>query len=194
MYIDIVPNRNSPPAYLLRESYRDGDKVRKRTLANLSSLPREQIELLRAVLRGERLVPADEGLEIVRARPDGHVQAVLGTMRRIGFDRVLPRGPRRLRQLTEALIAGRVIEPAAKLATARALDAETASHSLGHHLKLAKVSVNEIYAALDWLGEAQPQIEAVLARRHLSGGTLVLYDRDRPVVRRRRLSDRGRGV
>jgi hypothetical protein len=175
MYIDVVPNRSSPPAYLLRESYRDGDKVRKRTLANLSSLPREQIELLRGVLRGERLVPADEGLEIVRARP-GHVQAVLGTLRQIGLDRLLPRGPKRARQLAAALIAGRVIEPAAKLATARALDAGTASHSLGHHLKLGKVSAHEVYAALDWLGEGQAQIEAALARRHLSSGTLVLYD------------------
>jgi hypothetical protein len=176
MFVDVIPNRGSPPAVLLRESYREGGKVRKRTLANLSSLPLEQVELLRAVLRGDHLVPADQGLEIVRARPDGHVQAVLGTLRRIGLDRLLPRGAVRRQRLAEALIVARVIEPAAKLATARGLDAETASHSLGHHLKLGKVPANDVYATLDWLAAAQPQIEAGLARRHLSGGTLVLYD------------------
>jgi hypothetical protein len=176
MYIETVPNRNSPPAVLLRESYRDGGKIKKRTLANLSKLPPEQIALLRAVLRGEKLVPAGAGLEIVRALPHGHVLAALGTARRIGLERLLPRGPERRRRLALALIVARLIDPAAKLATARALDAATASHSLGVSLDLGRVTAKEVYAALDWLGAAQPWIEQALARRHLKDGTLVLYD------------------
>jgi len=134
MYIDIVPNRSSPPAILLRESFREGGRIRKRTLANLSALPMDQVGLLRAVLRGEALVPAGAGLEIVRALPHGHVLAALGTARRIGLERLLPRGPKRRRQLALALIVARLLDPAAKLATARALDAATASHSLGASL------------------------------------------------------------
>jgi Transposase DDE domain len=176
MYVAIVPNRSSRPAILLRESYRDGSKVKNRTLANLSDWPAEQIETLRAALRGEKLVPAGEGLEIVRALPHGQVAAALGTARRIGLDRVLPYGPDRRRQLALALIVARLIDPAAKLATARALDATTAIHSLGVTLGLGAVSAKEVYAALDWLGAAQPAIEETLARRHLNDGTLVLYD------------------
>lgn len=176
MYIETVPNRNSPPAVLLRESYRDGGKIKKRTLANLSKLPPEQIALLRAVLRGEPLVPAGGGLEIVRALPHGHVLAALGMARRIGLERLLPRGPERRRRLALALIVARLLDPAAKLATARALDAATASHSLGATLELGPVTAKELYATLDWLGAAQPAIEAALARRHLKNGTLVLYD------------------
>ena len=176
MYVAVVPNRGSRPAILLRESYRDGEKVKNRTLKNLSDWPAERIALLRAVLRGDPLVPAGEGLEIVRALPHGHVLAALGTARRIGLDRLLPRGPARRRRLALALIVARLIEPAAKLATARALDAATASHSLGATLGLDRVTAKEVYAALDWLGAAQPRIEAQLARRHLKDGTLVLYD------------------
>jgi hypothetical protein len=174
MYVAVVPNRGSPPAILLRESFRDGAKVRNRTLANLSKWPAAKIEALRAVLRGDPLVPAAEGLEIVRALPHGHVLAALGTARRIGLDRLLPRGPARRRQLALALIVARLLEPAAKLATARALDAATASHSLGATLGLDRVSAKEVYAALDWLGQAQPAIERALARRQLADGTLVL--------------------
>src|SRR5512133_1198701 len=222
MYVAVVPNRGSRPAILLRESYRDGDKVKNRTLKNLSDWPAERIQLLRAVLRGETLVPAGEGLAIVRALPHRHVSAALGTARRIGLDRLLPRRPERRRKLALALIVARLIDPAAKLATARALDATTAIHSLGATLGLGVVTAKEVYAALDWLGRAQPAIEKALARRHLEDGCLVLYDltssylegrccalarfgysrdgrRDKPqivaaVVRRRRLPDRGRGV
>ena len=176
MYVAIVPNRGSRPAILLRESYRAGTKVKNRTLANLSDWPAEQIETLRAALRGEKLVPAGEGLEIVRALPHGHVAAALGTARRIGLDRLLPYGLDRRRELALALIVARLIDPAAKLATARALDATTAIHSLGVTLGLGAVTAKEVYAALDWLGAAQPTIEAALARRHLTDGTLVLYD------------------
>lgn len=176
MYVAVVPNRSSRPAILLRESYRDGSKVKNRTLANLSDWPAEQIETLRAALRGDKLVPAGEGLEIVRALPHGHVAAALGMARRIGLDRILPRGLDRRRQLALALIVARLIDPAAKLATARALDATTAIHSLGLTLGLGAVTANELYATLDWLGAAQPAIETTLARRHLTDGTLVLYD------------------
>jgi Transposase DDE domain len=176
MYVAVVPNRSSRPAILLRESYRDGSKVKNRTLANLSDWPAEQIETLRAVLRGDKLVPAGEGLEIVRALPHGHVAAALGMARRIGLDRILPHGLGRRRQLALALIVARLIDPAAKLATARALDATTAIHSLGLTLGLGAVTANELYATLDWLGAAQPAIETTLVRRHLTDGTLVLYD------------------
>jgi hypothetical protein len=176
MFIDIIPNRGSPPAVLLRESYRDGDKVKKRTLANLSRLDPEQIGAMRAILRGERLVPAGEGLEIVRSLPHGHVLAALGTARRIGLERLLPRAAERRSKLALALVVARLLEPASKLATARALDETTALNSLGATLGLGAVRAKEVYATLDWLGAAQQAIEDALARRHLSDGTLLLYD------------------
>src|SRR6202049_130452 len=123
MYVAVVPNRGSPPAILLRESYREAGKTKNRTLANLSRWPAERIEQLRAVLRGDRLLPAAEAVEIVRALPHGHVLAALGTARRIALDAVLPRrAPQRRRDLALALIVARLLEPAAKLATARMLD------------------------------------------------------------------------
>lgn len=176
MYVTVVPNRDSPPAVLLRESYRDGDKVKNRTIANLSKWPPEKVEALRAVLRGDRLVPGGEGLEIVRAIPHGHVMAAIGTLKRIGLDKLLPVGPQRKRDLALALIVARLIDPESKLATARSLDEATASHSLGALFGLGRVTANEVYEAVDWLGEQQAKIEKVLARRHLSEGTLVLYD------------------
>ena len=176
MYVAVVPNRASPPAVLLRESYREGDKVKNRTIANLSKWPPDKVEALRAVLRGDKLAPAGEGIEIVRAVPHGHVIAAIGTMKRIGLDALLPAAPERKRNLAMALIVARLIDPEFKLATARALDEETASHSLGALLGLGQVSANDVYQALDWLGEQQARIEKALARRHLSEGTLVLYD------------------
>ena len=177
MHIDVVPNRGSPPAILLRESYREDGKTRKRTLANLSAWPAERIEQLRAVLRGERLMPASEAVEIVRALPHGHVLAALGTARRIDLDGLLPRrAPQRRRDLALALIIARLLEPAAKLATARLLDATTASNSLGEMLELGRVTARELYATLDWLANEQPFIETTLARRHLKDRTLLLYD------------------
>jgi hypothetical protein len=176
MYVAIVPNRSSRPAILLRESYRDGANVKNRTLANLSDWPMDRIETLRAALRGDKLVPTGEGMEIVRALPHGHVAAALGMARQIGLDKLLPDGPERQRNLALALIVERLIDPAAKLATARALDERTAINSLGMTLGLGEVNVKEVYAALDWLGMAQSSIEDDLARRHLCDGTLVLYD------------------
>src|SRR6516165_6427994 len=177
MYVATVPNRGSPPAILLRESYREDGKVKTRTLKNLSDWPAERIDLLRAVLRGDQLVSAAQGVAIEQALPHGHVVAALDTARRIGLDRLLPRqGPQRRRDLALALIIARLLEPVAKLATARALDPATASHSLGVVLGLGRVAAKEIYGALDWLGRQQSRIEAALARRHLATGTLVLYD------------------
>jgi hypothetical protein len=125
MYVAVVSNRGSPPAILLRESYREAGKTKNRTLANLSGWPAERIEQLRAVLRGDKLLPAAEAVEIVRALPHGHVLAALGTARRIALDAVLPRrAPQRRRDLALALIVARLLEPAAKLATARMLDAK----------------------------------------------------------------------
>jgi hypothetical protein len=145
-------------------------------LANLSDWAPERIETLRAALRGDKLVPAGEGMEIVRALPHGHVAAALGMVRQIGLDELLPDGSERQRNLALALIVERLIDPAAKLATARALDETTAINSLGLTLGLGEVNVKEVYAALDWLGMAQSSIEDALARRHLRDGTLVLYD------------------
>src|SRR5713226_5597347 len=177
MYVAVIPNRTSPPAILLRESYREAGKTRNRTLANLSGWPAERIEQFRAVLRGDKLLPAAEAVEIVRALPHGHVLAALGTARRIALDALLPRrAPQRRRDLALALIVARLLEPAAKLATARMLDPATASHSLGEMLGLGKVAAKEVYGALDWLGREQPFIEAKLARRHLQDGALLLYD------------------
>jgi Transposase DDE domain len=176
MYVTRVPNRSSPPAVLLRESWREGGKVRTRTLANLSDWPEAKVEALRRVLRGETLVAATDRFAIERALPHGHVAAVLGTLRETGLDRLLPRWPERLATLALALIVARVVEPAAKLATARQLSEATASHSLGAVLRLGEVDEDELYRALDLLGAAQPAIERALARRHLKDGTLVLYD------------------
>src|SRR5215470_3137922 len=181
MYVTVVPNRGSPPAILLRETFREDGKVKNRTLANLTKWKPEKVAALRAVLRDEQLLPAG-GFEILRALPHGHLAAVLGMARRLGLDprvktaALMPPGPPRTRLLALALIVARLIDPAAKLATARQLDETTASHSLGVTLGLAAVNVKEVYAALDWLGMAQPSIETALAQRHLSDGTLVLYD------------------
>jgi hypothetical protein len=177
MYIESVPNRNSPPAILLRESYRDGGKIKKRTIANLSDWPSEIVEGLRTLLKGGKVAPAEQETIIVRrSLPHGHVAAVLGTLRRIGLDRVLGPPRHRCRDLVIAMIVARLIAPASKLATARMLDPLTAASSLGDVLNLGAVDEDELYVALDWLGERQEAIEKALARQHLHHGTLVLYD------------------
>ncbi len=177
MYIEAVPNRSSPPAVLLRESYREGGKVRKRTLCNLSNWPAAHIEGLRGVLKGGTVIPAGrEAFTVIRSLPHGHVAAALGTARRIGLDRILGPDGNRCRDLVLALVVGRILEPASKLAAARALSPATAASSLGEVLGLGAVDEDELYAALDWLLERQPAIETALAKRHLTNGTLVLYD------------------
>jgi len=177
MYIEAVPNRNSPPAILLRESYREGGKVRKRTLCNLSDWPAAYVEGLRGVLKGGTVIPAEQdAFTVTRSLPHGHVAAALGTARKIGLDRLLGPNGNRCRDLILALLVGRILDPGSKLAAARTLSPETASSSLGEALGLGAVADDELYAALDWLLARQPAIETALARRHLRNGTLVLYD------------------
>jgi Transposase DDE domain len=180
MYVERIPNRNSPPAILLRESYRDGARIKKRTLANLSDWPAAKLEALRRVLRDEAVAPSDQqALSILRSLPHGHVAAALGTWRKRELGRLLSQGgrqPRREVALCTAMIVARLIDPASKLATARGLDEETAICSLGEVLDLGAVDERELYATLDWLLGQQERIEQTLARRHLENGTLVLYD------------------
>lgn len=182
MHIECVPNRKSHPTILLRESYRADGKVRKRTIANLTHWPEQLVEGLRTLLRGGvALAGADEALTISRSLPHGHVAAVLGTAERIGLPKLLSErrgGPasRRYRDLVLSLIVNRVIAPASKLATVRALNPETAASSLGERLGLGEVGEREIYESLDWLLARQERIENGLAKRHLAGGTLTLYD------------------
>lgn len=182
MHIESVPNRKSHPTILLRESYRAEGKVKKRTIANLTDWPETLVEGLRTLLRGGvALARAGEALTISRSLPHGHVAAVLGSAERLGLSKLLSerRGgslSRRYRDLVMALIVNRVIAPASKLATVRALNPATAASSLGERLGLGEVSEREIYACLDWLLDQQERIENTLARRHLVGGTLALYD------------------
>ncbi|MFL5254204.1 MAG: IS1634 family transposase [Rhodopila sp.] len=177
MYIEAVPNRNSPPAILLRESYRQGGKVRKRTLCNLSEWSPAHVEGLRGVLKGGTVIPAEhDAITVTRSLPHGHVAAALGTARKIGLDRILGPDGNRYRDLVLALLIGRILDPVSKLAAARTLSPATASSSLGEALGLGAVDDDELYAALDWLLARQSAIETALARRHLQNGTLVLYD------------------
>ena len=176
MYIATVPNRNSPPAVLLREAFREHGKVKNRTLANLSHWPPEQVEALRQVLKGHTTVGPrlQDAFEVVRSLPHGHVAAVLGMMRQLQLDQLLEPATQRNRVL--ALIAQRVLQPGSKLAAARALRNATAHSTLGQELGVGGVDEDDLYEALDWLLAQQPAIEAALARRHLGAGTLVLYD------------------
>ena len=179
MYVATVPNRNSPPAILLRESYRENGKVKTRTLANLSHLPSHQIQALRLALSGS-LPPAGRSLpdsfHITRSLPHGHVAAVLGSLRQLQLDSLLDPRPSRPRDLVIAMIVARILEPASKLATARGLHADTLHHSLGEVLQLDSADEGELYQAMDWLLPRQARLEQQLAQRHLSNGGLVLYD------------------
>src|SRR6202789_3389083 len=183
MFIETVPNRDSPPAILLRESYRDeAGKSQKRTLANLSKLPASLIAGLKGLLQGGTVIGAgSEGLSIERSLPHGHVAAALGTLRKLALDRLLlstakDAATRRQRDLVVGLIVDRLVAPRSKLGFVRAVNGESANSSLGEVLGLGKVAEREVYDALDWLGEQQQRIETGLARRHLKDGTLVLYD------------------
>ena len=177
MYIEAVPNRSSPPAILLRESYRHEGKVRKRTLCNLSDWSPAHVEGLRGVLKGGTVIPAEQdAFTVTRSLPHGHVAAALGTARKIGLDRILGPDGNRCRDLVLALLIGRILDPVSKLAAARTLSPATASCSLGEVLGLGEIADDELYVALDWLLARQAAIETALARRHLLNGTLVLYD------------------
>jgi hypothetical protein len=173
MYIDFVPNRGSKPAILLRESIREGKRIRKRTVANLSALTLEQAEAIRLVLKGERLAPAGGGLECIRSLPHGHVEAVRTAMRRLGFDKLIDGKASRERDLAVAMVAGRIIAPeASKLAMTHTWTDTTLAEELG----VADAHEDELYAAMDWLLERQDKIEKRLAKRHLQDGGLVLFD------------------
>lgn len=177
MYIDCVPNRNSPPAILLRESYRLNGKVKKRTLANLSKCPPHVIDGLRILLKGGiALRSAHDLWSIVRSFPHGHIAAVLGCLKQLGLHTLIARRADRVRSLVVAMIVARVIDARSKLATARGLAPQTAVSSLGQLLDLGAVDENELYQAMDWLAGRQHEIEQRLAQRHLRDNTLVLYD------------------
>jgi Transposase DDE domain len=172
MHIDIVPNRKSPPAVLLRESYREGTHVRKRTLANLSALSAGQVDAIRRTLRGETLVPLADLFEIVHSRHHGHVQAIRTAMTQLGFESLIASRPSRERDLIVAMVIARIIEPASKLATTRWWHTTTLPDSAG----VADADADDLYGALDWLITRQGPIEKKLAARHLHTGGVVLYD------------------
>jgi transposase len=172
MHIHIVPNRGSPPTVLLRESYRQGSKVRKRTLANLSSLSAAQIEAIRAALRGEAWQPAGQSFEITASLSHGHVRAVALTLQRLGLASVIASKACRERELVLAMVTSRIVAPHTKLATTRWWHTTTLAEDFG----VAEASEDDLYAAMDWLLGRQDTIQKKLAARHLSTGSLVLYD------------------
>jgi Transposase DDE domain len=178
MFVTRVPNRGSPPAVLLRESYREGGKVKSRTLANLSRWPEHKITRLERALKG--LPPADWDLstafDITRSLPHGHVAAVAGTAAKLGIAELIDPTPSRNRNLVLAMLIGQVIEPGSKLAIARGLRAETATSTLGQILGISGCDEDDLYAAMDWALARKEAIETALAARHLVDGTLVLYD------------------
>jgi transposase len=179
MYVTAIPNRNSPPAILLRESFREAGKVKTRTIANISHLRPQQIEALRGALAGSVSPtgsPLPDSFRIARSRPHGHAAAVLGSLRKLHLDSILDSQPSRQRDLVVAMIVARILDPASKLATARGLHSDTLHSSLGELLALDSVDETELYPAMDWLLERQPRIEWELAERQLQDGAIVLYD------------------
>jgi Transposase DDE domain len=177
MYVARIPNRGSPPAILLRQSYREGGKVKNRTLANLSHWPEPKVDALARTLKGlPPKLELSEAFDITRSLPHGHVAAVLGTARALGIEALIDPAPSRRRDLVCAMLVAQVIAPGSKLAFARGLRTETATSSLGEVLGVASCDEDDLYAAMDWVLERQEAIENALAARHLAGGTLVLYD------------------
>jgi hypothetical protein len=172
MYIDIVPNRNSPPAVLLREAWREGGRICKRTIANLSHWPRQKVDALRRLLKGQTLVSAQEAFAVERSLPHGHVEAVLCMMRRLGLASLIASQRSRQRDLVVAMITQRLIDPCSKLASTRLWHTTTLAKELG----VEDADVDELYDALDWLLKRQRRIEKKLGRRHLAEGDMALYD------------------
>jgi len=162
--------------HLLRHSYREGNQVKSRTVANLSSLPDHLIEVLRLGLKGEAVGPVAEHMELAEARPHGHVAAVVGTMRELGFDRMFATRKSREKAIALALVAGRVLHPGSKLSLSRLLDSGSRASTLPQVLGVEGADENELYGAMDWLVARQSKIEDALAKRHLTNGCLVLYD------------------
>ena len=174
MHIHIIPNRNSKPAVLLRESYRVGGNVRKRTLANLSKLPMDAVDAIKRILKGEKLVSLEDAFEIVEngSRLHGHVDAVLSAMRQLGFEKLVGSRHSRERDLVMAMVAARILEPQSKLATSLWWHTTTLPEILG----VSDADEDDLYAAMDWVLERQEVIEKKLAARHLQNDGLALYD------------------
>ena len=172
MYIDRVPNRNSRPAILLRQAWREGKKIRKRTIANLTDWPEQKVQALGRLLRDEPVVAAQEVFSIERSMPHGHVEAVLGTIKRIGLEGMIGSRGCRERDLVIAMVAERLIHPCSKLATTRLWHTTTLAQECG----VADADEDDLYEAMDWLVTRQERVEKKLAQRHLSQGGLVLYD------------------
>lgn len=172
MYIERIPNRTSPPAVLLRESFRQDGKVKKRTIANLSSLADDVVDGFAALLRGEKLVPVDSLHRTYRSLPTGHVDAVVRMMQRLGVARLVGGSAGPEANLIQALIVQRILQPSSKLGATRLWEEST----LGQAFGISNVDVDDVYRALDWLVARQSLIEAKLAKRHLSDGDLALYD------------------
>ena len=182
MYIECVPNRNSPPAVLLRESWRENGKTKKRTVANLSSLPEKTVEAVRSALKGD-VVPAalaiarpEKQIEITNVRQHGHVAAIVAIIKRSGLLAAIDRKSSRQRDIVVAMIADRLLHGDSKLATARHCQKETAATTLGELLSLEDLDEHECYQAMDWLLERQEAIQKKLAGKHLADGEPVLFD------------------
>ena len=176
MYIESVPNRKSPPCILLREDHREGRKVVKRTLANLTQWPKHVVEGLRVLIKGGAVADLEGGFTITRSLPHGHVVAVLSVLKRLGLHQLIASRSSRKRNLVVAMIVARIIDPQSKLATVRGLRQETLFSSLAQECRLGAVDENDLYEAMDWLVDRQGRIEEKLASRHLQEGTFVLYD------------------
>jgi hypothetical protein len=172
MYIETVPNRNSPPAILLREGWRENNKTYKRTLANLTHWPQQKIDAFRRLLRDETLVSPQDLLATQKTLPHGHVEAILTAIRRLGLDSMISAKPCPERDLVLAMIVQRLLDPCSKLATTRQWQSTTLAQELG----VSEASEEDLYQAMDWLWERQERIEKKLAARHLEEGGLVLYD------------------
>ena len=178
MYIEKVPNRNSPPCALIRESFREDGKVHKRTLANISHLPDETIEQIRILLKGGCVIKDfDNSFQIIRSLPYANIKAALSTLKQTGLDKIISSSPEsKNHKLVTAMIVSRIINPCSKLATVRSLNEETSSTVLGDLLHIADINENDLYRAMDWLLKRQDKIESSLADKHLEDGSLVLYD------------------
>jgi hypothetical protein len=176
MYVETIPNRGARPTVLIREAWREGKKIRRRTVGNITSLPERQIDQIRRTLKGEELVSSSEAFEFLRCRPHGHVAAVVGMMNKLGIPELLSTRKHAKRQLVLAMIAARILDPCSKLATAQRLDSGTLSSSLGEVLGVEGAEADDLYEALDWLHGGQRRIEKKLAGRHLAEGERVLWD------------------
>jgi len=178
MYVEKIPNRNSPPCALIRESFREDGKVHKRTLANISHLPDETVEQIRKLLKGGNVVESfQDSFKIIRSLPYANVKAVLSVLKQTGLNKMISSSPQsKNHKLAIAMIVSRIINPGSKLATVRSLNQETCSSVLSDLLNLPDVNENDLYYAMDWLLKRQGKIELSLADKHLEDGSLVLYD------------------